>query len=288
MLAVSNKLPSRQILSTHNLEVVTVSISLSNTDITCCLVYAPPNATSEYHRDLINYLSTITALSTPVLLFGDFNLPDINWTTLTGNSIVSNNFCEFVFESNLIQLIDSPTHICGNILDLVLTNSPKHVSNLFVHPREYQCVASDHCLITFSTSFKHITPTPITKEVFNFTKGDYNGLSEYLLNSDLSALYNSSDAEEIWLTLRSHITSAMDLYIPKIRLRVRQFPTWFTPQLRHSLKCLRTLQRKFNKNPSPNNHQRLTNAQQSFHAANTDAKLEFEQSSPNHMLYPHK
>ena len=130
MLAVSNKLPSRQVPSPHNLEIVTVSISISTTDITCCMIYTPPNATTEYHRDLVKYLVTVAALFTPILIFGDFNLPDINWTTLTGNSAVSNNFCVFVFESNLIQLVNLPTHIRGNILDLVLTNSPDHVTNL--------------------------------------------------------------------------------------------------------------------------------------------------------------
>ena len=115
MLAVSNKLPSRQVLSPHNLEVVSVSIFLSNTDITSYMVYAPLNASAEYHSDLVNYLNTITALSTPVLLLGDFNTPDINWSTLTGSSTAWNNLCEFAFESNLVQLVDSPTHICGNI-----------------------------------------------------------------------------------------------------------------------------------------------------------------------------
>ena len=140
MLAVSSILPSRQVLSAHNLEVVAVSIFLSNTDITCCMIYVPPNASAEYHSDLINYLNTISTQSAPVLLLGDFNSPDINWSTLAGDSTASNNLCEFTFESNLVQLVDSPTHICGNILGLVLTNSPKHVTNLLVHPPDYQCV----------------------------------------------------------------------------------------------------------------------------------------------------
>jgi len=48
----------------------------------CCMVYAPPNATVEYHSELINYLQT---LPTQVVILGDFNLPDINWSTLTGS-----------------------------------------------------------------------------------------------------------------------------------------------------------------------------------------------------------
>ena len=193
MLAISNTLPSKRALSPPDLEVVSVSILLGNIEITCCAVYAPPNATSEYHRNLVDYLTTIAALSTPILLLGDFNLSDINWATLTGSSSISNNFCEFVFNSNLAQLVNSPTHICGNTLDLVLTNNPKYVSNLAVHPPDYKCVKSDHYLITFTINFKHLASTPTTTEVFNYAKGDYVGLSEYLLSCDLSSLYKSSN-----------------------------------------------------------------------------------------------
>ena len=170
------------------------------------------------------------------------------------------------------------THVCGNILDLVLTNSPDHVTNLLVHPPDYHCVTSDHYLITFTITFEHLVSSPTIYEVFNFTKGDYTGLSKYLLSHDLSSIYNSSNIEEIWHLLKSHITCAMALFIPKTRLRVHQFPTWFTPQLWHSRKCLCTLQRKLNKNPLTSNHQRLSKAQQSFHAANIAAKSTYEQN----------
>ena len=99
MLAISNDFPSRQLSSPPNLEVVTVSVSLVPA-VTCCMVYAPPNATVEYHTELTNYLATITSLSNPILIIGDFNMPDINWSTLTGCSAISNNFCEFIFQFN--------------------------------------------------------------------------------------------------------------------------------------------------------------------------------------------
>ena len=104
MLAISSALPSRQIPSPGNLEVVSVIISLSDIDVTFCMVYAPPNATATYHFDLSNYLTTITVSPNPVFIVGDFNLPDINWSTLSSITSISNNFCEFVFESNLTNL----------------------------------------------------------------------------------------------------------------------------------------------------------------------------------------
>jgi len=137
------------------------------------MVYAPANASADYHKDLTNYLVTITALPNPVFILGDFSLPDINWLTLTGTTLLSNEVCECVFESNLTQLVESPTHTCGNILDLVLTNNPEHVFQLTVHPQEYQC----HYLIMFIINFRYSTLPPSAKEFFNFSKGDHNGLS---------------------------------------------------------------------------------------------------------------
>ena len=69
-----------------------------------------------------------------------------------------------------------------------------HVTNLLVHPPYYQCVISDHYLITFTITFEH----PVSSPTINFMKGDYTGLSEYLLSRDLSSIYKSSDIEEIW------------------------------------------------------------------------------------------
>ena len=71
------------------------------------------------------------------------------------------------------------------------------MTNLLVHPPDYQCVISDHYLITFTITFKHLVSSPIINEVFNFMKGDYTGLSEYLPSHDFSSIYKASDIEEI-------------------------------------------------------------------------------------------
>lgn len=52
-------------------------------------------------------------------MLSDFNLPDIDWNTMSGVSVISNQFCDFVFDNGLCQLINGPTHIHGNTLDLL-------------------------------------------------------------------------------------------------------------------------------------------------------------------------
>ena len=177
----------------------------------------------------------------------DFNLPNINWATLTGSTLISNNFCECIFESNLFQLVEFPTHTCGNISNLIFTNCPERVIDLSVHPPEYQCTVSDHYLVTVATNFESLTSPPTSLKIFSFTKGDFNSLTEYLSNCDLTSLNNSSDVKEIWNTLRNYLLTDIEHFIPKVRLHTRQFPT---PQLHHFHKCLHTLKCKYIKQPT--------------------------------------
>ena len=62
-------------------------------------------------------------------------MPDINWDSLTSgsNSLDCDSFCDVILKNSLHQLIKEPTHIRGNILVLVLTDSPELIDNLCVH-----------------------------------------------------------------------------------------------------------------------------------------------------------
>ena len=196
-----------------------MSIYLKTT-ITCGIIYIPPNATTKYHAELISYLANNISSPTPVLIFGNFNMPDVNWSTLKGVLAASNRFCDMVFNFNLVQLMNSPTHNCGNVLDLVLTDNAENITNLTVHSPEYQCTPSDHYLITFETSFEHNTTQSTIRVVFDFTKGDFDGLNHYLLNCIYSSLYTCTNAEEIWGLLKYYIVTGMNLFIPTVRLLV--------------------------------------------------------------------
>ena len=57
-------------------------------------------------------------------------MPEIDWPTLSVTSIHTISFCEIVYDSNLYQFISEPTHIKGNILNLLLTNDPDGASSL--------------------------------------------------------------------------------------------------------------------------------------------------------------
>ena len=55
-----------------------------------------------------------------------------------------NRLCDFIFKCSLSQFADSPTHIRGNILGLVLSNTPDHIRDISVDPDSSSIISSGH------------------------------------------------------------------------------------------------------------------------------------------------
>lgn len=134
-MAVKDSIPSKQLFSPSNLEVVTICLE-SRKPITLCSVYCAPNSGADYQLMLIEYLHGLVESCGAVIIMGDFNVPDINWSSLCGSSTFSNALGDFIFENNLSQLVLEQTHIKG--MDLVITN--KEDSIKYLHLKNYLLV----------------------------------------------------------------------------------------------------------------------------------------------------
>ena len=163
-IAVQKSIPSKLIPSPDSLEVVAVEIQLPN-PIVLCAVYLPPSASASSVSSTLHFLSTIVNQYNAILL-GDFNFPDINWSTISSSTLSGSLFCEFVFDHNLSQLVKDSTHIKGGILDLVLCNSPHLITDLIICSNEpFPRLLSDHKLVKLtlpcnsSTSFLFLLVT---------------------------------------------------------------------------------------------------------------------------------
>ena len=186
-MAVSNTIPCQEITSPVNLEIICIKLKLSN-PITICVTYVPPSSTIAHYDDLFNFLLNLHVDSDKLIILGDFNFPDIDWDTLLGRSPVSDQFCDLIFQTNLSQLIDMPTHVHGNVLDLLLTNLDDNICHLQIH--SYQpLLSSDHFSITFSVSVSFTSSKSATYITFNCSKGDYLGLWDYLCHFDFMPCY---------------------------------------------------------------------------------------------------
>lgn len=277
LVAVENSIASTEVNSPSDLEVVTVTVGPRN-DVTICAVYIPPSAPESYHSSLIDYLKSLISTTDNLVIAGDFNFPDINWSSLTASSCFSNYFCDFVFDYNLTQHIHSPTHKLGNILDLVLTTSD---DDLLCNPKVHlpkDSLNSDHFLISFQLRINQTnTCSSATRLVLDYQKADWEGLCNYLLdNDDFSLCAELDDVEEVWATIKHIIQSGMKLFIPEVWLKSSQLPRWFSAELRHRHKRLKTLRRNCTKRSHPDKLTKLKLEEDLFQAASLSAKEHYE------------
>ena len=276
LVAVSESVPSVLIPSPEDLEIIAVNLHCLNGPITLCTVYVSPNSGDDYHKRLISYLIHVTSSAVNVIIVGDFNLPDICWSTLMGQSPFSNSFCDFVCEYNLSQLVDCPTHAKGNILDLVLTSTEDTISELLV-TEPHPLLPTDHHTISFN--IQYVTQSKQSNEwryVFDFSKADFEGLCNHLLETDFSVCYNSTDVEGVWSVIKHAILHAMNLYIPKVKIKSQKHPKWYNSDIRHHLNCIRTLRKRCISHPTIHNLSKLGISETQLQHKMLAAKANFE------------
>ena len=288
LIAVHESVPSVLISSPEELEIITVNLNCLNGPITLCTVYVPPNSGDDYHKHLLSYLAHVTSSAVGVIFVGDFNLPDICWASLIGQSPVSNSFCDFVYEHNLSQLVDCPTHVKGNILDLVLTNSANMVSNLLV-TEPHPLIPTDHHIVSFNIQYAtQSKQSNKHKYVYDFSKADFDGLCNHLLETDFSDCYNSADVEDVWSVIKLAILYAMNLHIPQVKIKSQKHPKWYNSDVRHHLNCIRTLRRRCFLHPTIHNSSKLQMSETQLQHKMLAAKASFEadliqESSPKNI-----
>ena len=223
----------------------------------------------------LSFISSI-AIGKDIILLGDFNQPDINWENLASSNCSSKLFCNFVFDSNFLQLVKSPTHVKGNILDLILTNSENLVQKLSVHSNEpFPSMKSDHIMLSFTTPFQLSKTNPARPPTFNFSKGNYELMNEFIESTDLSSFYNSTDIEYLWSSLKSLLQEHYCQFIPKSIPSAVRYPKWFTGDIIHKLNQVRFLRRKVKAIPTVHNIFRLKSAEKLLTNDITTAKCQY-------------
>ena len=152
-----------------------------------CL-YIPPGCTDLYLQQVLDFINSLPS-DCDIIITGDLNMPDTNWSSFSASSFSSSRLVDQICAKNFIQLITQPTHCCGNILDLVLSNSPSRISNVSVD--SIICASqSDHHLVYYcihsSPNSRHSRKPPTNPlSALNYTKANLNEFNRHFANSDL-------------------------------------------------------------------------------------------------------
>jgi len=164
----------------------------------------------------------------PVLILGDFNYPDIDWSTYTALSSASHDCCEFintVEDCFLTQHVSCPTR--GDaVLDLVLSSEPELVSDLKIINNLGD---SDHNMIVFTVHLFCNDHTDV-KKLRDYSRGDYATFNQCLSKIDWDD-FLSSDIENSWNRFRDLLLDLVAQHVPMKKItQKRKFkkPIWMT------------------------------------------------------------
>ena len=144
-----------------------------------------------------------------LMLTGDFNMPDINWSLHSvkkesQNKGIHTNFLNVIQEFNLSQLINEPTHIKGNILDLVLCTHPSFINNTNV----VEPGLSDHYIIEFEFKAQYNTQKPQEKIIKLYNKANQEQIRKSLesINDSVGKLIaECSPIDTVWKTFTRNL-----------------------------------------------------------------------------------
>ncbi|KAK6967414.1 hypothetical protein BgiMline_027229 [Biomphalaria glabrata] len=126
LLAIKNTLIAEEITlpNSKNIESTFCKINTTSTSLIIGSIYRPPNSSLEYMQELCNQITALkeTNKNAVFWIMGDFNLPDINWKTLTIDKHqnlkdINELFIETLHNLSLDQIIKKPTRL-NNTLDL--------------------------------------------------------------------------------------------------------------------------------------------------------------------------
>ena len=204
-------------------------------NLTITAVYRPPSARHPSTELLCQLFNNPPENS---MFFGDFNFPTINWGTLQADR-PRESFMNSTIDNGFKQLIDFPTHVQGNILDLTFTNKPETI--LYIESFG-NLGNSDHSILSVDMLYKPKQKNS-TELIYDYKNGDMDALKNPLNTIPWEEDLRSLDTEETWNYLKVRISTSLDLFIPKVPRRNVNKPQWMTKMVR---RLIRKKQRHYN------------------------------------------
>ena len=133
----------------------------------------------------------------------------------------------------------------NNILDLVLTNVPDIVElGAVLHPDQVS-LFTDHSVVTFSLEASVKKPKSPTRSVYDYRRGDFEGLRSALQSVNLSnVVQDNNTIDQDWTFWKDTFLAAVADFIPLKTIRKRNAPPWLTGDILFLLRKKESVRKK--------------------------------------------
>lgn len=250
-----------------NIEVV----ACKALDITFICVYRSPTTNVSDSKALWSFLERVCSQKrNPIVLLGDFNLPEINWITLNFPSNLV-DFQRMINACNFKQNVLQPTR--GNsILDLVMSNEYILPTNLkLLEPLG----SSDHSALEFQ--IKSGTRKTKKREVMLFKAVNWVMLRQRL-RLNWAVILEPLKMQEAWTTFKQIVINVQSESIPVVTKRSRNLQPWWNNHLHTLIQNKRKSWSLFKTNMTTLNYQSYKTLRNQVTAVIRKSKKDFELS----------
>jgi hypothetical protein len=233
-------------------DILWIEINPGNKKIFVGACYRPPGQSLEEKELFLSNLNDSVELAfqaNPESLFimGDFNDSCTVWESDHPRSQLGLKLYDFINSHDLHQMIKEPTHIVNgtaSILDLLITDSPGYIINQ--HQNTLPPIGSKHQIIYAEIRVQYRRDKPYLREIWNYKRGDYNGLVTDLSNvpwATGNALFDDiDDLADYWHK------SFMDVCKSNVPNRVVRIKPMDKPWMTHNVRlAIRRRNRLYNR-----------------------------------------
>ena len=209
-----------------------------------CSFYRPPDLDLCWVNLFNNFLDWFCEDFDNMVICGDFNYPKISWDASdTSRGANEQAFVEALHDHYLTQIQRKPTR-GTSVLDLVITSVPDNTSVSEVLEIDKPGLFTDHRTVFFE--FRTLVKAPVKthRSVYDFPKGDFDGLRNALRSVNLTSVVGEGDLESCWQIWKNLFLAAVKDNIATKRVRGGSPVPWFTGAVINLIKKKETVRRK--------------------------------------------
>ena len=213
--------------------------------VTIYVIYRSPNSTNANNETLCELLSD--ASKNKCVFIGDFNHPKINWENGTSENRKCSEFYNSLTSNNYSQVVDFPTQIRGNILDLVITNEPDLI--LYTKPVG-RLGKSDHEIIEIGLNINQ-NKDDTERFFYDWKNADVSEMNKYMQRQDWKNSLSHLSTEEAWLKLKTELLGAFHSFVPRKKSMKGNRPDWMDTNTLRMIRKKRRLWSRYKRTRSP-------------------------------------
>ena len=196
--------------------------------------YRPPTATKDLDKlsKSLNKIQQETS-SPYILLGGDFNIPNMSWTSTETMNPLQQEITDIANEYGLEQIVSFPTRRdtngTENILDLCFTTHPSLVKDIYPYPG-----FSDHCVVMVEINSKTPLPTRPPRQIHQWKKMDEDRLktdAQQFTKRFLNSNPESKTVEENWCDFKNSMHELINIHVPIKSVSGKPRVPWLTSKL---------------------------------------------------------